>query len=101
MNLELPDELVDQVAEVIAERVAARVEAKAGGGGTPWMNTGEAIEYTRLPRGTFEKMAARGVFGRGHGQGRRRVYHRSELDRGLGYVPQDGTSVRRIGRDAA
>lgn len=97
MKVEVPDALVDKLADGVAERLAARLAAAgSSGAGTPWRTTEEAIEYTRLPRSTFEKLAAQGVFG-GRREGRRSVFHVSELDRGLGYIPREGgaTPLRR------
>jgi excisionase family DNA binding protein len=58
-----------RVAELLAERSSP---------GSPWLTTTEAIEYTRLPEGTFRKLAASGKIP-SHG-GRAKLFYRSELD---------------------
>jgi excisionase family DNA binding protein len=45
----------------------------------------EAIAYTRIPAGTFRKWVAAGRIP-AHG-GRRKLFHRTDLDAALGYVP--------------
>jgi excisionase family DNA binding protein len=45
----------------------------------------EAIAYTRIPAGTFRKWVAAGRIP-AHG-GRRKLFHRAELDTALGYSP--------------
>jgi excisionase family DNA binding protein len=44
----------------------------------------EAITYTRIPEGTFRKWVAEGRIP-SHG-GKRRLFHRGELDVALGYT---------------
>lgn len=87
--------LVEALAEAVAERVAAMLEDREGR--SPWMTTEEAVEYTRLPEGTFRELSAKGKL-RPHG-GRRKLYHRAELDEDLGHRPAGGTMLRRV--DAA
>lgn len=41
----------------------------------------EAVEYARVPAGTFRKLSADGTF-TAHG-GKRKTYHRQELDAAL------------------
>ena len=82
--LPIPDDLLDELADRVADRVAARL-ASAAPATSPWMTTEEAIEYTRIPRGTFEKRSADGTLPSHDGGVRRRLYHRDELDRALGY----------------
>jgi excisionase family DNA binding protein len=56
----------------------------AGSPTSPWMTTVEAIEYTRIPAGTFRQLAASGRIPC-HG-GRRKLFHRVEVDEAiLGY----------------
>jgi excisionase family DNA binding protein len=62
------------VADVIAQRAfelfAARMASE-----TPWMTTDEAIAYTRIPPGTFDKLAARGsIPSHKPDDGRRKLY---------------------------
>jgi excisionase family DNA binding protein len=99
-SLPIPDDLIDRIAESIAERalsmLAERVESP-----TPWMTTDEAVAYTRIPPGTFEKLAARGrVPSHSVDGGRRKLYHREELDHFLGYdrrhLAPGGSSVMGI-----
>lgn len=51
---------------------------------SPWMDMTEAIAYSRVPAGTFRKWVAAGRIP-SHG-GRRKLFHRDELDAALGYV---------------
>jgi excisionase family DNA binding protein len=72
--------------------------------GTPWMTTDEAIAYTRIPAGTFDKLAARGrIPSHSADGGRRKLYHREELDRYLGYARprRPGHGRRLMSADAA
>jgi excisionase family DNA binding protein len=103
VSLPIPDELIYRIAESIAERAFSMLAERVGSP-TPWMTTDEAVAYTRIPPGTFEKLAARGrVPSHSVDGGRRKLYHREELDHFLGHVPlhlaPGGTSV--MGIDAA
>jgi excisionase family DNA binding protein len=80
LNLE---PLVNAIADAVTERVAQQLEQREQAA-TPWMTTEEAIEYTRIPAGTFRQWSAEGKLP-AHG-GRTKLYHRAELDRALGYV---------------
>lgn len=79
-----PSALLDEALASFAERVAAivvraideRLESRS-----PWMTKDEAIERSRLPRGTFEKVAADGRIP-SHG-GKTKIFHRDELDDAL------------------
>jgi excisionase family DNA binding protein len=65
------------------------------------MTTDEAIEYTRILAGTFEKLSARGrIPFHAADSGRRKLYHRDELDAFLGYERRASTS-RILRLDAA
>jgi excisionase family DNA binding protein len=102
-NLPIPADFVERVAQSIAER-AVDVFAERLVGGTPWMTTDEAIAYTRIAPGTFDKLAARGrIPSHSADGGRRKLYHREELDRFLGYTRRHagdrGGSLMRL--DAA
>src|SRR4051812_9346299 len=102
-NLPIPRELIERVAESIAER-AFELFVEQLTCGTPWMTTDEAIAYTRIAPGTFEKLAARGRTPSPSADGgRRKLYHREELDRFLGYTRRHaadhGTSLMSL--DAA
>ncbi len=76
------DRLVDEVATRVAAELADRIVSQAPQ--SPWMAMDEAIAYTRIPAGTFRKWVAAGRIP-AHG-GRRKVFHRSELDAALGYA---------------
>ena len=80
MRLEIDFE---QFVQRLADEVAARLPTQAQGT-SPWMTMEEAIAYSRIPEGTFRKLAARGEIP-SHG-GRRRLCHRAEIDSTLGYV---------------
>jgi excisionase family DNA binding protein len=73
--------LLDALADLVAARVLARMERRLAASPPAWMTKEEAIEYTRIPRGTFEMLAARGTLP-SHG-GKTKVFSREELDRAL------------------
>lgn len=83
--VEIPDALLDALAHRLAEQLAGRLADQLAGSvlpeGSPWMTFEEAVEYTRVPAGTFRKLSADGTFST-HG-GKRKVYHRQELDTAL------------------
>jgi len=79
LDLDL-DRLVDEVATRVATELAHRIASEAP---SPWMAMKEAIAYTRIPAGTFRKWVAAGRIP-AHG-GRRKLFHRHELDAALGY----------------
>jgi excisionase family DNA binding protein len=82
---------LDELAAEVATRVAVQLaEQFASQAPTPWMAMDEAIAYTRIPAGTFRKWVAAGRIP-AHG-GRRRLFHRAELDASLGYPGGVGTS---------
>jgi hypothetical protein len=83
MILELPDAALHALADAVARRVSAKLD-ELQPGPSPWLTREEAIAYTRLPKGTFDKRAASGEFP-SHG-GRTKVFHRAELDAALGYA---------------
>jgi excisionase family DNA binding protein len=74
------DRLVDELVTRVAAELAPRI---ASGPVSPWMNMEEAIAYTRVPAGTFRKWVAAGRIP-AHG-GRRKLFHREELDAAQGY----------------
>ena len=73
--------LLDDLAGRIARRLVNTLPKPES---SPWMHMDEAIEYTRVPAGTFRKWVAEGRIP-SHG-GRRRLFHRGELDAALGYT---------------
>jgi hypothetical protein len=88
-SIEIPDDFLDALANRLASRLADRIADQLGlaalSEDSPWMTFEEAVEYTRVPTGTFRKLSAEGTF-TAHG-GKRKVYHRQELDAALaGYA---------------
>jgi hypothetical protein len=81
--IEIPDAFLDALAHRLASRLAEQTadQLAAPYGGSPWMTFEEAVEYTRVPAGTFRKLSADGTF-TAHG-GKRKIYHRQELDAAL------------------
>jgi hypothetical protein len=75
LTLEFP---VEALAEAVAERVFDTMERKEQ---SPWLTKREAIEYSRLAKGTFEMHAANGRIP-SHG-GKTKIFHRGELDHAL------------------
>lgn len=94
LSLMLPPELLGAMADAIAELIAARLGEKLDARQSPWMTTLEAIDYTRLPEGTFRKLAGSGAIP-SHG-GRAKLFHRTEVDQALGYMADGHPSLRRI-----
>jgi hypothetical protein len=76
----LTDELAERLLERLAERLPSLVAASQDEP-TPWLTTTEAIAYTRLPEGTFRKLAACGKIP-SHG-GRTKLFYRPEIDQAL------------------
>lgn len=74
------DLLVSELVTRLAPRVAEIVNRDLPGS-SPWLTTTEAIEYSRLPDGTFRKLAACGKIP-SHG-GRAKVFFRPEIDQAL------------------
>lgn len=101
MKLEIDlDAFVEAVAQRVLVVLAPMLSERHG---SPWMRMDEAIGYTQIPEGTFRKWVAEGRIP-SHG-GRRRLFHRAELDAALGHVPMDPpaspvTAIREI-NDAA
>jgi hypothetical protein len=83
--IEIPDAFLDALVQRLARRLAERMADQLAGlallEGSPWMTFEEAVEYTRVPAGTFRKLSAEGTF-TAYG-GKRKVYHRQELDAAL------------------
>jgi hypothetical protein len=81
--IEIPDAFLDALARRFAARLAEQMadQLTALHKASPWMTFEEAVEYTRVPAGTFRKLSADGTF-TAHG-GKRKIYHRQELDAAL------------------
>ena len=94
--IEIPDSFLDVIVERLAAPLAKRLAGEIQV--TPhrtWMRLEEAVDYTRIPKGTFEKLAAEGLF-KAHG-GKTKVYHRDELDEALkGYAAPSRPGTRPI-----
>lgn len=82
MSIEVPDGFLDALADQLAPRLADRLADTTPASSSPWLTVEEAAEYTRIALGTFRKLSADGTF-TAHG-GKRKVYHRDELDEALG-----------------
>jgi hypothetical protein len=84
--VEIPDAFLDALAIRLASRLADRISGQfALPEASPWMTFEEAVEYTKVPAGTFRKLSADGTF-IAHG-GKRKIYHRQELDVALLSLP--------------
>ena len=81
--IEIPEALLDALAHRLAARVVEQMAGQLAASykGSPWMTFEEAVEYARVPAGTFRKLSADGTF-TAHG-GKKKVYHRQELDAAL------------------
>jgi hypothetical protein len=79
----IPDAFIDALADRLAARLVEQIadQFAALHVGSPWMTFEEAVEYARVPAGTFRKLSANGTF-TAHG-GKRKIYHRQELDAAL------------------
>jgi excisionase family DNA binding protein len=84
------DRLVDELATRVAVELADRIASQAR---SPWMAMEESIAYTRIPAGTFRKWVAAGRIP-AHG-GRRKLFHRDELDAALGHGDARPLELRR------
>ena len=92
----LLDKLVEELAERLAPRMLDLID-KDQLAGSPWLTTLEAIEYSRVPEGTFRKLAASGRIP-SHG-GRTKVFYRPEIDQALlDYqgIAEDERQLRRV-----
>jgi hypothetical protein len=93
----LADELAERVAEHLAPRVAELVSERPVANTSPWLTTSQAIEYSRLPEGTFRKLLACGKIPC-HG-GRAKLFYRPELDQALldlSGLADDSRRLRRV-----
>jgi len=89
---------LDRLADELATLVARRLEGLIGSPEpSPCMCMADAIAYTGVPAGTFRKWVAEGRIP-SHG-GRRRLFHRAELDAALGYfAPRPSFAPIPLGR---
>ena len=90
------DLLVSELATRLAPRVAEIVSHDMPSS-SPWLTTIEAVDYSRLPEGTFRKLAASGKIP-SHG-GRAKVFYRPEIDQALlDYrgIAEDERQLRRV-----
>ena len=84
------DALADEIARRVAAELATLFSSQPS---SPWMLMEEAITYSRVPAGTFRKWVAAGRIP-AHG-GRRKLFHRAEVDAALGLVASSPGSGRR------
>jgi hypothetical protein len=97
VSLEFHDAFLDALADRLAPRLADRLSPATPSESSPWMTFEEAVQYTKLPAGTFRKLSAAGTF-TAHG-GKRRIYHRDELDAALSrYVRRPRVPPALVGR---
>ena len=61
MSVEVPDSFLDALADRLAPRLAERLGVSAGSDASPWMTFEEAVQYTKVPAGTFRKLSADGT----------------------------------------
>jgi hypothetical protein len=76
--------LIEDLAQRLAEHLApslAQLATNGSGEASPWLTTQEAIAYSKLPEGTFRKLAASGKIP-SHG-GRTKLFYRPEIDDAL------------------
>jgi excisionase family DNA binding protein len=73
LSVSVPPELVERIALRAAELVLERL---GNGAGSPWLTRKEAAAYLGLPLSRLEKDRTIPC----HREGRRVLYHRTELD---------------------
>jgi excisionase family DNA binding protein len=81
---DLTDTLIRRFVRELAHQIApelAKLIKNDTSDTTPWLTTPEAVEYTKLPEGTFRKLAACGKIP-SHG-GRTKLFYRPEVDQAL------------------
>jgi hypothetical protein len=76
----LLEDLAERVAEHLVPRLA-QLGSKGPEDSSPWLTTQEAIAYSKLPEGTFRKLASSGKIP-SHG-GRTKLFYRPEIDGAL------------------
>ena len=98
---DLTDALFTMLAEQLVERLAPKVAELISERDTPmspWLTTVEAIDYSRLPEGTFRKLAATGRIP-SHG-GKARLFYRPEIDQALLALRGEAEENRELRRTA-
>ena len=80
--------LAGELATLVAERLEGQIGSPEP---SPWTCMADASTYRGIPAGTFRKWVAEGQIP-SHG-GRRRVFHRAELDVALGDIPPGSSSA--------
>jgi excisionase family DNA binding protein len=78
VELMLPDDLYDRLVDDVTERVLTALGRPENG--SPWKSEEEAAQYLRVSQRTLQRKAAKGHV-RSVTVGRRRLYHRNDLDR--------------------
>jgi excisionase family DNA binding protein len=78
VSFALSEQVVDAIAERAAELVLERIGE--GNGASPWLSLAEAAKYLSVSARTLQRLASRGRI-RSTTLGRRRLFHRDELDR--------------------
>ena len=79
LEMFLAPEVLAALEELVVEQVDQKLEAATNGHGSPWLSLDAAAEYTSLSRRTLEREIAKGRL-RSPAIGRRRLFHRDELD---------------------
>lgn len=75
MTVALP---VEQIARAVAGQVRQLLQEDHG---PTWLTKDEALAHSKIPKGTFEKLAAEGRIP-SHG-GKTKVFNRQELDKAI------------------
>jgi excisionase family DNA binding protein len=74
--IEVPAELVDAIAERVKAELLAELRGQAG---SPWLSERDAAAYLGVSERTLQRRVARGRL-RSTTLGRRRLFHRDDLD---------------------
>jgi excisionase family DNA binding protein len=75
----LSPDLVAALDELIAERIEAALKMSEGSNGSPWLSLTEAADYLRVSERTLDRLVKRSRV-RSSTVGRRRLFHRDDLD---------------------
>lgn len=93
MNLDLEQlrrEIVREVAAEVVSRMREELDAAS-----PWLAKPDAITYSALKPGNFNKWVADGRIP-AHGGKRDQVFHKAEIDRALGFVPPEPAGISKL-----